>query len=122
AAARKDTATVPARLNPIQDALHRIKRNSIIAVEKPASAGTILSNLNPGKGRSLFKVVAEPTNDDVAMAAFGMSKQDYMASQVFPQMTTDSGKVRARVPDAQREYQIEVPTDEGGLRFTDTER
>lgn len=122
AAARKDTATVPARLNPIQDALRQIKRNSIIAVENPASAGAILSNLNPGKGRSLFKVVAEATNDEVAMAAFGMSKQDYIASQIFPQVGTDSGKVRAKVPDVQREYQIEVPTDEGGLRFTDTER
>jgi hypothetical protein len=122
AAARKDTSTVPARLNPIMDSLQGIRRNSILGVENPASAGAILSNLNPGKGRSLFKVVAESPNDDVALAAFGMSKQDYMASQIFPQVGTDSGKVRARVPDVQREYELSIATDEGGLRFTDKER
>lgn len=122
AEARKNTKWVPATLNPIADALQGIKRNSVFAVENPASAGSILSNLNPEKSRSLFKMISETEGDDLAIAAFGMNKQDYIISQTAPQVGTNSGVVRARTPSIDKEIEISIPTDEGGLRFTDAER
>lgn len=120
AAARKDPSTVPARLNPIQDSLRRIGMNSVVAVDNAASAGRILMDMNPQKGRMLFKAIYESDSDDVARAALGVGRVEAIAQEVLPQMATESGIVRKRVPDIQRE--LDVPLDEGGLRFTDVER
>jgi hypothetical protein len=120
AKARKDTGMVPARLNPIADAIHRIELNGIVAIDNPSAAGNILSNMNPAKGRALFKTVFESQTDEIALAAFGVTKQEAIVSSIFPQVATTSGKVRAKVADVQRG--VEVPTDEGGIRFTKKEQ
>lgn len=120
AEARRDPTTVPARLNPIQDALRRTKLNSVVAVDNAASAGSILMDMNPTKGRQLFKAIFDSSSDDVARSALGLSRTEAIAQQVLPQAATDSGIVRRRVPDIQRD--LDIPLDEGGLRFTDVER
>lgn len=120
AKARKDTGMVPAKLNPIADAIHRIEMNGIMAIDNPSAAGNILSNMNPAKGRALFKTVFESQTDEIALAAFGVTKQEAIVSAIFPQVATASGKVRAKVVDVQRG--VEVPTDEGGIRFTKKEQ
>lgn len=122
AKARKDTSTVPARLNPIMDSIHRIELNGNMSMDNPASAGAILSSMNPDKGRNLFKTIFQSTNDEVAMAAFGTTRTDAIVNQVFPQVATSSGAVRAKVPDIQRLLGEDIPLEEGGLRFTNKER
>lgn len=116
------TEVVPARLNPIMDAISRVEMNSVIAPVNPSAAANVLGYFNPSKGRNAFKALYNSPGEDLALAGYGTSKQDAIVAQVMPQMATESNKVAAKVVDVERTMKTDFPYDEGGLRFTAKEQ
>src|SRR5690606_36213192 len=84
------------RCNPIVDAINRADRNSLVAVENPASVGSILYRTNPEKARNLVLAAYAAKGDEAALALFGLPRIEAVASAFIPKQLTESGFVAAR--------------------------
>ena len=84
------------KVNPIIDSVNRIERNSLVAVENPASPGSIFLRSNPQQAQSILKAVYDDVTDTTANAAFGMPRKEVMGMMLAPKQITESGAVTAR--------------------------
>lgn len=112
---RKDKSVVPLKKNAIIDGLDRANLNGVSHMRNPASPGSIFMATNPQKARVAVKAALEAQGDDVAIAAFGVSKNDVMADIALPKLTTESGIVPAKPVGITRELSpdniVDVPED-----------
>ena len=90
----------------LSDEISRIEWNNLSRYDNPISPANILGSANPSKARSLFTAMVLDEGGEVAVAAYGSSKTDAIASSIFPQVTTESGKVTTKVPDLARDLDV----------------
>lgn len=127
-AARVDA---PGALTPIADLVRRIEMRSVTTTYNPASPAAIIQQVNPERSRSLMQAVFKSENDAVAEGLYGTSKLDALAGDVFPQATTDTGRVTTKPVDMQRNLRndLDVPDEvlrsalsSGALEYTRAEK
>lgn len=104
---QKNNTNVPMKVNPIVDAINRIERNGVVRQEHPASVATAANNSNPEKARAFHEAVFKSSDDTIAEATHGVSKEQAIVNDVFPQATTQSGAVSAKAPDIQRNLRLD---------------
>lgn len=87
------------RINPIMEAIYRNERNAVVGWENPSSVGSIFYRTNPEKARKALAMVFDSQSDEVAMALFGMNRQQAIASAFMPKVLTVANVVPARPVD-----------------------
>lgn len=90
----------------LSDEISRIEWNNLSRYDNPISPANILGSANPSKARSLFTAMVLDESGEVATAAYGSSKVDAIAANVFPQATTEAGAVTTKVPDLARDLDV----------------
>lgn len=103
--------------NKEEDQLHRLQLNAPVKVEHPASPYSIVEQANPAQARNLHQGVVASTSDELAEAIGGVSREQFIANNTFPQVGTESGNVLAKV-NQDIKGAIEGA---GGLRYTSNE-
>lgn len=109
----------------------RVAINSSTVEDNPASVGKIAANANPEAGKNMLSAAYQGDGDTVAEALFGSSKNDAVASSIYPQIGTDSGVVTSRINNADELIREQFKPDDGvmniindssGFAFTNSER
>lgn len=109
----------------------RVAINAHTVEENPASVGKIAANSNPEAGRQMLLAAYKAEDDTAAQAIYGSSKNDAIASSIYPQIGTDSGVVTSRINNADAAIREEFKPDDGmmniihdssGFAFTPSER
>ena len=121
----------PGALTPIADLVKRIEYNGLMYTRNPASPAAILQQGNPEQARALFTAVFNSKNDELAQAVYGTTRTEALASDIMPQLITESGAVRSQAIDIQRNLRdemnippemLEAALTSGGLQYTAAER
>jgi hypothetical protein len=92
---------------PYPETVKRIEVNSVVRREHPASAASTAQQSNPEKARAFHEGAFKSADDAFAEAAYGTSKEQAIIDDVFPQATTASGSVTAKVADIQRNLRLD---------------
>ncbi len=92
---------------PYDETIKRIESNAVVRTEHPASAASTANQSNPERARAFHEAAFKSTDDVVAEAAYGTSKDQAIINDVFPQATTASGSVTAKVADIQRNLRLD---------------
>jgi hypothetical protein len=95
------------------DLIGRIAMNGVVRTENPASPAKIIQQSNPEQARNLHEAVSLSTGDSVAEGLYGASKQDAIVSDIFPQISSESGAVTDKVNDIERNLRkrLGVPSE-----------
>lgn len=93
----KANTPVFAKLNPIADAARRVEMRASVFTENPASAAKTVQQANPEMARTLHAAVVRSPGEEAAEGLYGTSKVDAVASDVMPQVATESGRVTSKV-------------------------
>ena len=110
------------------DAIERIDLNATLRKEVPASPASIVSQVNPDQARAFHAAVFTAKDDVAAEALYGVSRMDAIASDVLPQISTQSGRVTSKVQDIEKYLSNEIDTltdimnSSGALQFTKAEK
>jgi hypothetical protein len=119
---------VEVKLSPIADAIRRIDLNAALRKEVPASPASIVSQVNPDQARAFHAAVFTAKDDVAAEALYGVPRMDAIASDVLPQISTQSGRVTSKVQDIEKYLSNEIDTltdimnSSGALQFTKAEK
>lgn len=92
---------------PYDETVKRIEVNSVVRREHPASAASTAQQSNPEKARAFHEGAFKSTDDAFPEAAYGTSKEQAIINDVFPQATTATGNVTAKVADIQRNLRLD---------------
>jgi hypothetical protein len=113
------------------DTAKRVSINNATVEENPASVGKIAANANPEAGKNMLNAAFQGEDDTIAQALFGTSKNDAVASAIYPQIGTSSGAVSSRINNADELIREQFKPDDGlmeilhdssGFAFTPSER
>lgn len=121
----KNNTPVFLKKTPIADLINRIEVNSVIRQENPAAPANIIGSANPEAGRNLFTAVFSSTSDEVAQALHGVTREQAIINEVFPQVLTESGAVTNKVMDIQRNLPkeiVDMGSESGAIHFTAGEK
>lgn len=128
AAIRKRTDIEPAQYNPIMDGIRRAQMNSTAIEVNPRSAGTIIYNNNNDMAAQLRHMVFASEGDRTARSVFGTSRNEALMQGIAPQVSTESGRVKAAPHNVEKTTkdliasQIEkLRHGTGGIEFTPKE-
>lgn len=99
------------------DQMKRIQLNAPVKIENPATPYSILEQSNPQQARALHAAVVRSTDDELAEAISGVSREQFIANNTLPQIGTESGSVLTKV-NQDIKGAIEGV---GGLRYTESE-
>lgn len=99
------------------DQMKRLELNAPVKVENPATPYSILEHSNPAQARALHEAVLRATDDELAEAIAGVSREQFIANNLLPQAGTETGNVLAKT-NQDIKNAIEGA---GGLRYTSTE-
>jgi hypothetical protein len=92
----------------IPDQIKRIEYNSVVRKENPASPASIVQQANPEQARNIHATVFKSSTDEVSEALYGVDKNQAIINDTMPQITTEYGRVTAKVPDIDRNLRIEM--------------
>ena len=92
---------------PYDETVKRIEVNSVVRKEHPASAASTAQQSNPEKARAFHEGAFKSADDTFTEAAYGTSKEQAIINDVFPQATTATGSVTAKVADIQRNLRLD---------------
>ncbi len=103
----------PGALTPIADLVRRIEVRSITHTYNPSGPAGIMQQTNPEQSRALFEAVVKSEGDEVSEGLYGTTKVEAVTGDVFPQVTTPSGRVVTKPVDIQRNLRssMDVPQD-----------
>lgn len=88
--------------------IKRIELNYPVHNVNPASPAEILATTNPEKARTAFEAVVKSEGDDVAEALHGVSKEQAVTNNTFPQVAVPNGSVQTKVIDIDRNLRKEL--------------
>ncbi|AXH71953.1 MAG: putative tail sheath [Podoviridae sp. ctbj_2] len=125
---KKRVEMQPAEFNPIMDGIRRAQMQSTAIDINPRSPGTIMYNNNPEMAANLRHMVFASQGDEVAQAVFGVTRDEALMQGIIPQVTTESGRIKAAPHNVERSTRelIASQMDDlkhgtGGLEFTPKE-
>ena len=111
--------------------IKRIELNYPVHNVNPAAPAEILANTNPEKARTAFEAVVKSEGDDVAEALHGVSKEQAIVNNTFPQVAVPNGSVQTKVIDIERNLRKELNISDdlvdmvhntGGIEMTRAEK
>jgi hypothetical protein len=117
--------------NPLADAISRIELNAPVRMANPASPIEVIKLANPQQARNMHELLVKSADDSVAEGIAGTSRMQAIVNNVFPQVTTPSGRVAAQPVDIERNLrrEMQVPDsiykaiwDDGGIMYTPQEK
>lgn len=91
----------------ITDVFDRIEYNGVVRQEHPASVASVAQQSNPERARAFHEAAFKSADDAIPEAVYGTSKEQAIINDVFPQATTGSGAVTAKVADIQRNLRLD---------------
>lgn len=92
--ALKDAAESPLASN--------VQRQSTITDVQPTSPSQVIKDANPEMARNLHQAVEKDTTGDIANGAFGASREDAIAHNISPQVSTVDGSVTSKTSHPER--------------------
>jgi hypothetical protein len=98
----------------VDDAAKRIEMNAVVHRNNPASPYSVVEQVNPAQARAFHEGILNSTNDELAEAVAGVSREQALANNTFPQVATDSGNVLYKVNQDVKE----ILTNTGATRYT----
>lgn len=113
----------PATLNPLADAIRRATMQGTVVDDMPKTAASILYNTNPERARNVHAATFFSQTDEVAVAMYGVGRNEALLKGIIPQVTTEGGAVRAAPVDVEKTTRA-LLAEEGnvqGLQFTPAE-
>lgn len=103
--------------NPdVKDVGRRLQLNAPVRVEHPASPFSVIEQVNPASARELHTAILNGT-DELAQAVTGVSKEQALANNTFPQAATETGNVLNKVNQDVKE----AISNTGAIRYTEEE-
>ena len=96
----------------LQDNVKRIEMNSVIRLENPASPANIVQIANPEKARGMHEAVQRSEGNEISEALYGVSKEQALVNDTFPQILTESGAVTAKATDIERNLRTAMGVDD----------
>lgn len=122
---RKRTDMIPAQYNPVMDGIRRAQMNSTTVEVNPRSPGTIIYNTNNDMAGQLRHMVFASEGDNTSRALFGTTRDEALMQGIAPQVSTESGRVKAAPHNVEKTTkdliasQIEnLRHGTGGIEFT----
>lgn len=97
----------------VEDEVRRLSVNSVVRRENPASPYSIVEQVNPSQARNMHNAIVAGT-DETAEALTGVSREQAIINNVFPQAGTESGSVLAKVDQSI----TDALTNTGATRYT----
>lgn len=116
-ALKREAAPSPGLKTPLADAMDRIRLNSVVRRENPVSPYSLIEQTNPAAARSLHEAILASQGDEVAQALTGVSREQALANNIFPQVATPGGKVLNKVNQEVGSF----ITNTGATRYTPEE-
>lgn len=99
------------------DDMKRVQLNSVVKQENPVSPYAIIEQSNPEQARSIHAAVAASKSDELSEAVAGVSREQFMANNLLPQVGSELGSVLAKVDQSI----IAGVKNTGATRFTEEE-
>lgn len=99
------------------DAQKRIELNSVVRRENPVAPFNVIEQANPASARALHEAIVTSPDDEVAQALTGVSREQAIANNIYPQVGTESGNVLNKVDQTIKEQ----VTNTGATRYTKEE-
>jgi hypothetical protein len=115
-ALKKGAVDSPGVMNPIAESLQRIKLNSVVRRENPASPYSIVEQVNPAQARQMHAAIVNGS-DEVAEVLTGVNREQAIANNIYPQVGTTSGNVLNKV----NQEVVEALQNTGATRYTANE-
>lgn len=84
------------------DTIKRIEMNGVVRSENPSSPASVIAQGNPSQARSLHEAIVEATDDELASAMHGTTREQALANNIAPQVATESGAVVSKVPNIEK--------------------
>ena len=106
------TKRIPYKESP-EDVSRRIKLNAPVRQEHAVTPYSIIEQVNPASAREINRAIVAGT-DDLAMAVTGVSREQALANNTFPQAGIETGSVLNKVDQDVKD----VLTNTGATRYT----
>ena len=79
-----------------------VQRQSTITDVQPTSPSQVIKDANPEMARNLHQAVEKDTTGDIANGAFGTSREDAIAHNISPQVSSVDGSVTSKTSHPER--------------------
>lgn len=80
----------------VEDVSERLRLNSVVRQENPVTPYSLVEQANPASARAMHETIMQG-GDEVAEALTGVSKEQAIINNVYPQITTENGTVLNKV-------------------------
>lgn len=88
-----------------------VQRQSTITDVQPTSPSQVIKDANPEMARNLHQAVEKDTTGDIANGAFGTSREDVIAHNISPQVSSVDGSVTSKTSHPERNSDFEFMPD-----------
>ena len=88
-----------------------VQRQSTITDVQPTSPSQVIKDANPEMARNLHQAVEKDATGDIANGAFGASREDAIAYNISPQVSTVDGSVVSKTSHPERNSDFEFMPD-----------
>lgn len=95
------------------DVTARIELNNPVSRVNPASPGEVVASANPQRARDLHASMVNGASDEAAQAVYGTSRDQAIINNIYPQATTETGNISAKVQDIDQNlrHELHVPDE-----------
>ena len=98
----------PQKRLDVPDQMKRIEMNSVVRKENPAAPANVVASANPEEARNLHAIIVKSQGDEVAEGLHGVNREQAIINDITPQAATESGAVRTKVADIERNLRQEM--------------
>jgi len=95
------------------------KRRFTTSDVQPTTPSQTVKDANPEMGRNMHEAVENDTTGDIANALYGSSREDAIAHDIAPQVSTVDGRVQSKVQHPERNSDFAYMPDADVLDFVD---
>ncbi len=92
----------------VTDVTARIELNNPVSRINPASPGEVVASANPQRARDLHTAMVHGASDEAAQAIYGTSRDQAIINNIYPQATTETGNIAAKVQDIDKNLRQEL--------------
>lgn len=100
----------------VEDVQQRLQLNSVVRRENPVTPYSVVEQANPASARAMHDAIVQGT-DELAEALTGVSREQAIINNVYPQITTEQGTVLNKVNQDIRDNILNA----GATRYTPEE-
>lgn len=102
--------------NKQADVAKRLELNAVVRQENPVAPFNVIEQANPASARAMHEAIVSG-NDELAEALTGVTREQAIANNIYPQVATESGSVLNKVDQTLKDS----ISNTGATRFTPDE-